>query len=391
MKKYIKNYKPLLVCFSIAGSLQANISPFLTNIATLQQLKKVQKSLIMDNWLDYQQKTYGPLGFAENKSLLHDLLLQAPNQANNPNRANNYYYHNNTASHEFVKYIHKTAKRHNLQFENNILHVPFDGYLIPLIAEQRYGDDTLSLEGILKEPEEFAGEEEPCLSLIIHEESLEISFLATAFKACPIPQENGGKFLLKFAKRAAQLFSRDRIELDDLSQLRCPLAKEWVDFRLLSFLSKGKSWYQSHKYIPALSTFEHDFLVDEIHHLSVSSVKEHFSDFDQDKLDLIKEKLLNENQYFEKEIIEFFSSAALSDIQNFLALYKKLEEDYRKENSLPRGDFLLAQLLSWVWKYDCASYIELLKFIFPQQRRIIGVGFNHLIPKGIKYVKYLTY
>ena len=288
----------------------------------------------------------------------------------------------------FHNRIKKMAKKLQVAFDGTILQFPFRGYEIPLLVETKYGENFLRVEGVLKESQKLSGEEESCLSLIVQEKNMHISFLATAYKACPIPTNRSGTFLLQLAEQIAKTLEMDQIDLRDISQIMCHRGcNTWMSFRLLNILKNGNTWYGAHGYT-TMKGYEEDKRRNEaIKNYPLILIKNDFNSITSATLNNLKNYLLSSHSNdFEKSMIEgYFKEISIDDFTLFNEKFEEYLMCLSSHENLFLGDYLL-----WLWKNDCVAYRKIINIVFPSSQYVSGLGINHLLDDDDLYYRILS-
>lgn len=246
------------------------------------------------------------------------------------------------------------------------IEVPYKDLIIPLFIKQGFsGELQIYLFGIQKNSLISApfGEANPlsssleCLQMTLDGDEAEINTLNSYYTACPVP-EKAGSFMIKLAEWIASRAGYKRINLHDISTIRCKKNDDITSLARLKVFQEGKTWYESHGYSSNGSKGEGILRMQSS--APLLNIQSELGNIAQKELPKLKTSLLARvSDEVEKEIIE-------KDFTDFAILKRKFDEkiDEFMKNYKSSGAPSLGKFYSSLWSQDCAIYIELVNFLF---------------------------
>lgn len=227
----------------------------------------------------------------------------------------------------------------------------------------------LSNEELLSTGREGHSDECLAVSFDYDTKGAEVLSLASKKAACPLPAAKGGECLLSIAESISRALGSDKLELVDDSTFKCRTNKEVADYRKLMTFQEGRGWYEKHGFQPDFRDYDDNEGTAKSEAERVAELSANLRAFVNYRLSslLNNVKRIPQNSFSKPDAKNLFIQKA----EPYLALHK---------------EGTAAQFMSWLWKEDCVSYIEIDKYVFV---RSAGLEITRLYSDNDHFVKFL--
>lgn len=194
---------------------------------------------------------------------------------------------------------------------------------------------TLRLNGIPipQTPDYFAGTTGNCLEVTFYRDSKSalLSWIGTQDIACPISLPRTGECLLDASEQISRALGSTRLDLMDVADIRCSKNKRTTNLTRLKIYQEGKGWYEKKGFLPPRNP------------------------------DSYREKIAASLSYNLSSLLTKIEGMTTNKPAAKNLLVKKAVEFMM----LDQGK-TLAKFMSWLWKEDCAAYIEIDSYLKSQ-------------------------